>query len=50
MPYSSQTIAYVFSAAEVGMDTFCFMARATARRTTFLFTSSDSILNSGTSL
>ncbi len=49
-PYSSHTIAYVFSAAWDGMERFFFMALATARTTSILFMSRERSLESDTEL
>lgn len=49
-PYSSQTTAYVFSAADDGTVGLLLIALATARRTIFLLTSRDLSLVSDTEL
>ncbi len=48
--YSSHTTAYVFSAAADGIERFCFMALAMARRTAILLMSRVRSLFSDTEL
>ena len=50
IPYSSQTTAYVLSAAAAGIWGFCFIALATARTTTILLMSRALSLFSDTEL